>query len=361
MRGTRLELRSESLRHNLRCARQLAGGAAVFAMVKANGYGHGLLFAARAMADEADGFGVALMEEARALRAAGIRQPLMLLEGIFDADELREAVQLQCEPVIHSRWQIDLVRQCADARPLKMWLKLDSGMHRLGFTPEAVEMLLPELYALEGVQVAGLVNHFACADMTPDTLSEVQLSTLRDLATRHNLPFSAANSAALFRYPASLGARVRPGIILYGSSPFPDRSAASLGLAVTQRLTARIIAINEVDAGESVGYGSSWTAASHSRIAVVAIGYGDGYPRHAPSGTPVAVQNADGHWRRAPLAGRVSMDMITIDVSAIPAAVGDVVELWGDQVSVDEVAQHCDTISYELFCRLSARPERIEC
>ena len=361
MRGTRLELRSESLRHNLRRARAHAGGAAVFAMIKANGYGHGLLFTARALAGEADGFGVALMEEARQLRAAGIHQPLMLLEGVFDVDELREAALLQCELVIHSHWQVALLQQCPEARPLTLWLKIDTGMHRLGLPPAALAAVLSDLQAMDGVHVAGLASHFACADMTPDALSETQLAGLEALAAHHHLPFTAANSAALLRYPASAGARVRPGIMLYGSSPFADRSATSLNLAVTQRLTARIIALNEVPVGHTVGYGASWTASRPSRIAVVAIGYGDGYPRHAPAGTPVAVQHADGQWRRAPLAGRVSMDMITVDVTDVPAAVGDVVELWGDQVSVDEVAQRCGTISYELFCRLTARPERVEC
>jgi alanine racemase len=361
MRGTRLELRSEALRHNARRARDLCGDAELYAMIKADGYGHGLIFAARAMAPVVDGFGVALMEEARQLRAAGIDAPLMLLEGVFDAEELQHAARLGCQVVIHSLWQLDLLQCCTDARPLTIWLKLDTGMHRLGLPEQTLADVLHSLQALTGVQVAGVMSHFSCADMTPDPFSDSQLARLRQQASRHGLPFSAANSAALFRYPASVGGRVRPGIMLYGSSPFSDRSASDLGLAVTQRLSARIIALNAVPAGDTVGYGASWCAPQDSLIAVVAIGYGDGYPRHAPSGTPVAVQNADGHWRRAPLAGRVSMDMITVDVTGLSVQVGDSVELWGDQVSVDEVARHCGTISYELFCRLTARPLRIEC
>lgn len=360
MRGTRLELRSESLRINARRARALSAGAELFAMIKADGYGHGLRFAAESLRDELDGFGVALLDEALQLRSYGIDAPLLLLEGVFDAAELVEAARAGCELIIHSEWQLVLLERASLPAPVRVWLKLDTGMHRLGLPLADVDTLVMRLRACPQVSLAGMMSHFACADMAQDFLSALQLQRVRDIAARHGVPFSAANSAAIFRYPESAGSRVRPGIMLYGSSPFADRTAAELGLAVTHRLSARIIAINDVPAGDSVGYGSSWQAAQDSRIAVVAVGYGDGYPRHAPSATPVAVQNADNHWRRAALAGRVSMDMITIDVTHLPLTrIGDCVELWGDQVSVDEVAQHCGTISYELFCRMTGRPERI--
>lgn len=360
MRGTRLELRSESLRINARRARALCAGAELFAMVKADAYGHGLRFTAEALRDEVDGFGVALLDEALQLRGHGIDAPLLLLEGVFDADELVEAARAGCELIIHSDWQLALLENASLPAPVRVWLKLDTGMHRLGLPVSEVDALAARLRACAQASLAGMVSHFACADMPQDSLSALQLQRVRDAAARHGVPFSAANSAAIFRYPDSAGSRVRPGIMLYGSSPFADRTAADLGLAVTQRLSARIIAINDVPAGDSVGYGSSWQATQDSRIAVVAIGYGDGYPRHAPSATPVAVMNADNNWRRAALAGRVSMDMITIDVTDLPLTrIGDSVELWGDQVSVDEVAQRCGTISYELFCRMTGRPERI--
>jgi alanine racemase len=360
MRGTRLELRSESLRINARRARALSGGAELFAMVKADGYGHGLRFAAESMQDDVDGFGVALLDEALLLRGYGIDAPLLLLEGVFDAAELVEAAHVGCELIVHSEWQVALFEETSLPAPVRVWLKLDTGMHRLGVPLADVDDLVTRLRACRQVSLAGMVSHFACADMPQDSLSVLQLQRVRDVADRHGVPFSAANSAAIFRHPDSAGLRVRPGIMLYGSSPFADRTAADLGLAVTQQLSARIIAINDVPAGDSVGYGSSWQAVRDSRIAVVAIGYGDGYPRHAPSATPVAVMNADNNWRRAALAGRVSMDMMTIDVTHLPLTrIGDTVELWGDQVSVDEVAQHCGTISYELFCRMTGRPERI--
>jgi alanine racemase len=362
MRGTRLELRSESLRHNARRARQLAGSAQLFAMVKADGYGHGLAFVARALEQDVDGFGVALAEEAAMLREEGISRPLLLLEGPFDADELAQAAVAQCELVIHSEWQVALLEATVLPSSVRVWLKLDTGMHRLGVSLEQADAIIARLRACDQVVLVGLVTHFACADMAVDPIGPVQLQRLQQLAGRHALPFSAANSAALFRYPDSVGSRVRPGIMLYGSSPFADRSAKALGLTVTQRLTARVIAVNAVPEGDRVGYGGHWCAERDSAVAVVAIGYGDGYPRHAPSGTPVAIASADNHWRRAPLVGRVSMDMITVDITDLPVVrVGDEVELWGDHIDIDEVARHCGTISYELFCRLTTRPLRVWC
>ena len=360
MRGTRLELRSESLIHNARVACQMSDGAAVFAMVKANGYGHGLVFAAQSLMADVDGFGVALLEEAQELRDAGITAPIMLLEGVFDADELIIAARLGCELVVHSEWQLELLETISLPVPIAVWLKLNTGMHRLGLPLAGLDGVVTRLLRSGAASLVGMMGHFACADMSNDSMSDGQLEKLRDAAMRHAVPYSAANSAAIFRYPHSAGARVRPGIMLYGSSPFADRSAASLGLQVTQRLSARIIAINHVPAGEAVGYGGDWRARRDSRVAVVAIGYGDGYPRHAPSGTPVAVKSVAGVWHRAALSGRVSMDMIPIDVTDFPLVnVADEVELWGDHVSVDEVAKCCGTISYELFCRLTGRPERV--
>lgn len=348
-----MELRPAALAANADRAREFSRGAAVYAMVKADGYGHGIGLVGRALEDHVDGFGVALLEEAVALRQRAIDRPLMLLEGFFDVEELREAAYLDLEVVIHSEWQVALLE--AHPRALRVWLKVNTGMHRLGVPPEQVDGLLARLMNLAGVEVLGLMSHFACADQQQDPLSDRQIGTLRELAAAHVLPFSAANSAALQRYPETHGAVVRPGIMLYGSSPFPWKSAAELELAVSHRFTARIIAINDVAAGGSVGYGATWRAQRPTRAAVVAVGYGDGYPRHAPSGTPVAVNGM-----RATLVGRVSMDMITVDVTDLPeAAVGDEVELWGDVVSVDEVADACGTIAYELFCQVTERPERV--
>lgn len=352
-RGTRVELRPRALAANADRAREFSRGAAVYAMVKADGYGHGIGLAARAMEDHVDGFGVAVLEEALALRQRAIDTPLMLLEGFFDETELREAAYLNLEVVIHSEWQVALLEH--SPRALRVWLKVNTGMHRLGVPPEQVDPLLSRLIAVAGVQVLGLMTHFACADQKDDPLTDDQIGELRELAEAHGLPYSAANSAALHRYPGTHGAVVRPGIMLYGSSPFPWKSAAELGLSVSHRFSARVIALNDVAKGASVGYGATWQAQRPTRVAVVSVGYGDGYPRHAPTGTPVAVNG-----RRAALVGRVSMDMITVDVTDLPeVAVGDEVELWGDVVDVDEVAAACGTIAYELFCQLTGRPERI--
>lgn len=355
MRGTRLCLRPQALRANLARARELAQGMPVVAMVKANGYGHGLVLAARAFA-VADRLGVAVMDEARQLRDAGIGTPILVAEGCFDADEVREARALKdVAVVVHSVWQAEQL--LATQVPLEVWLKLDSGMHRLGMPADVLRDQYRRLSAA-GVPVTTVMTHLACADKPEDHLSAHQLDACRALAQELGLRASMANSAALIRHADSRAGAVRPGILLYGSSPFADQSAAALGLQVTQTLTARLIAINPVATGESVGYGSRWQAMRPSRIGVVAVGYGDGYPRHAPNGTPVAVTTPAGVMR-APLAGCVSMDMITIDLTDMPQAqVGDPVELWGDHVGIDEVARAAGTISYELFCQVTDRPER---
>jgi alanine racemase len=352
-RGTRLELRPHALAANARRVRAFAGDARVYAMVKSNAYGHGLALASEALAPAVDGLGVAVLHEAAELRTRGYQGAIMVLEGIFDHTELAEAAGLDLEVVIHAEWQLALLEN--RPRPLRVWLKVNTGMHRLGVPAEQAPALLQRLDALDAVRVEGVMTHFACADQDDDTMTTHQAGMLTSLADTQDRRFSAANSAAVIRYPDSHGELVRPGIMVYGSSPFPGRSAAQLGLAVTQRFAASVIAINDVPAGGDVGYGATWRAPRDSRIGVVAAGYGDGYPRHAPSGTPVAVNG-----RRTELAGRVSMDMITVDLTDLPdTGVGDEVELWGDTVAVDEVAAASGTISYELFCQITERVERV--
>lgn len=352
MRGTTLELRPQALAHNARRARQLADGARVFAMVKANGYGHGLGLAARAMANSVDGLGVAVMEEAQALRHLGLAHPLLVAEGFFDAEELTLAARLHAEVVVHAPWQVELLER--RPAPVGVWIKVNTGMNRLGMAPDLARAQAARLRAVKGVRLLGVMTHFACADQSEDPLTADQLQAARTLAEELRLPLSAANSAALIRYPEARAQRVRPGIMLYGSSPFDWQSAADLDLRPTQRFSARLIAINPIQPGDSVGYGATWTADAPGRVGVVSVGYGDGYPRHAPNGTPAAV---NGH--RTRLVGRVSMDMLTVDLNGLDARVGDEVELWGDTVSVDDVAAACGTISYELFCQITARPVRV--
>lgn len=351
-RGTRLDIRRDALRHNARRARALAGAADVFAMVKANGYGHGLATTVEALAAEVDGFGVAVVEEAVALRELAPAAPVMVLEGCFDVDDWQAAMRAGAEVVVHSAAQVATLERAALAARPDVWLKVDTGMHRVGVAPDECAALLARLAPL--CHVRGLMTHFATADQQDDPFTRSRLAVLQSLAERFRLPWSAANSAALCRYPEARGQRVRPGIMLYGASPLEGRRARELDLAVTQVFSAPLIAINEVPAGEAVGYGGAWTAPRPSRIGVVAVGYGDGYPRRAANGAPVAVGG-----RRTVTVGRVSMDMITVDLTDLPeVAVGERVELWGDTVSVDEVARFCGTISYELFCQVTARPER---
>lgn len=354
-RGTQLEIRPHALRQNAELARRLAPQSAVFAMVKANAYGHGLALAADAMAPVVDGFGVAFVEEAQELLAIQPTANVMVLEGCFDAEEWQLASELDLTVALRSPEQLAQLQQVVLNKPVKVWLKVDTGMHRLGFAVAQAPAVCGSLQQMPQVALQGLMSHLACADEYEHPLTLQQLVQMQRLAEELQLPYSIANSAALMRYPEFHNALVRPGIMLYGASPVAEKSAEALGIAVTQQLTAPIIAFTEVPKGESVGYGASWVAQRDTRIAVVALGYGDGYPRHAPSYTPVAINGV-----RTTLAGRVSMDMLTVDVTEMPTVeVGHKVEFWGDTVSATEVAEACGTISYELFCQVTARPRRV--
>jgi alanine racemase len=264
------------------------------------------------------------------------------------------AAHLGLDLVLQGVEQVEALLAASLSRPLNIWLKLDSGMHRLGLAPETVRQLFPRLRAAPQVAELNLLSHFACADERGHSLTEVQLECFLDLLDLDFDQRSLANSAALLMIPASHMDWIRPGIMLYGATPFADLSAAELGLQPAMSLSAQLIAVREVAVGESVGYGAGWVAERASRIGTVSCGYADGYPRHAPSGTPVLIRG-----QRVPLAGRVSMDMLTVDLSDLPeAAVGDTVELWGAHLPVDEVAQAAGTIGYELLTKVTARVPR---
>jgi len=323
----------------------------VLAVIKANAYGHGLLTVAEAL-EAADGFAVARIEEALALRESGSRARIVLLEGFRDAEELAAAARHGFEPFIHQDWQVTLLESFRGPQTLQVWLKIDTGMHRLGFAPGESRSVAARLAACHCVaRPVGFATHLADAEHTGGEGTRAQLAGFA--AATAGLPGerSIANSAALIAWPEARGDWVRPGIMLYGISPFPGRSAESLGLLPAMSFETRIIALKDVAAGERVGYGGTWTASRASRIAVAAVGYGDGYPRSAANGTPVSVSGA-----AAAIAGRPSMDMLTIDVTGLPqAAVGDRVELWGREVPVERVAAACGTIAYELTCRVGRR------
>jgi alanine racemase len=357
MRDARLGINVSALHHNLGRVREAAPYARVMAMVKADAYGHGARLVAEALA-EADGFGVAFLEEALALRAAGIRQPITLLEGVFSDAEMFEAVRHGLTVVIHQESQVGYLERCRLSGPVNLWLKLDSGMHRLGFTPESAVIAYRRLRAARITGELGLMTHFACADELESPMTDRQLTRFRAVQQvlqggGEPVPDSLCNSAGILAWPAAHGSWVRPGIMLYGSSPFAGQSAESLGLRPVMTLTSKLIAVRELKRGEPVGYGATWTSERDTRIGVVSIGYGDGYPRHAPSGTPVLVEG-----RRVPLVGRVSMDMITVDLGDLPAQPGATCVLWGEGLPADEVAAHAGTLSYELFCKVTTRVRR---
>jgi alanine racemase len=334
-----------------RHARALAVGTRAVAVVKANGYGHGAAGVAGALAGEADAFAVACLEEATALRDAGIQGPVLLLEGVFERAELTEVDRLGLWMVVHDERQLRWLEDYRPRRPFNVWLKLDTGMHRLGLAPGGFAAALGRLRALSTVDCRVAMTHFACADELDNPATARQLQRLVDLAAPERLALSMANSAAVMAWPGAHGDWIRPGIMLYGMSPLDRPHPGDRGLRPAMTLRSSLIAIHELNAGDRVGYGGRYRCDGPTRIGVVAIGYADGYPRHAPDGTPVAVNG-----KRTGIAGRVSMDMVTVDLGPVPgAAVGDPVELWGAKVSANEVAEACGTIAYELFARVTAR------
>jgi len=348
MRPIRARISAGAMAHNLRVARDHAGGARVLAVVKANAYGHGLSRARRAFA-AADGFAVLTLEEAANLRLMGVEQPILLLEGVFGADEIAACAELDLWPVLHHADQLDWLARTPPARPLQVFVKFDSGMHRLGFPLARHAEVVARIRALTGVAGVTLMTHFAQADEAAGV--DWQLRPFLAALEAHALPWSSANSAALLRYPAARGAWVRPGIMLYGASPFADRPAAEFGLRPAMRLMSELIGVQTLAPGEGVGYGQLFHADRAMRVGIVACGYADGYPRHAPTGTPVAVGG-----RLTRTLGRVSMDMLCVDLSGCPEAnVGAPVELWGETVPVDAVAAAAGTTGYELLCALAAR------
>lgn len=343
-----------AIRHNYALAKRCAPGREAFAVVKANAYGHGVAEVVAALADLADGYAVASLEEALAVRAVNAGARLLLLQGCFEADEYLLVARHGLDIVIQNTRQLRLLLAAGLERPLDVWLKLDSGMHRLGFDAGQLREAFAALQGAPQVASLNLISHFACADLRGHPLTEEQVACFLGLL---DLPFarrSLANSAGVLTIPAAHMDWLRPGIMLYGATPFAELSAQELGLRAAMTLTGQLIAVREVAEGESIGYGASWVAERPSRIGTVSCGYADGYPRHAPAGTPVLVGG-----QRVPLAGRVSMDMLTVDLTdAAGAQLGDAVELWGADLPVDEVAVACGTIGYELLAKVTARVPR---
>lgn len=352
-RPIRARISPAAILHNYREAKRRAPGAKAWAVIKANAYGHGQWRAVEALRGEADGFAMLETENAVALREAGITQPIVLLEGIFSARDARAVVEHGLTTVIHCPEQLDLLLATAPAdAPLSICLKLNTGMNRLGFTARNLAAARARLAGLARADVM-LMTHFAEADGARGV--DWQLARFNELAGDWSGKRCLANSAAILRHPQTHADWVRPGIMLYGSSPFAETSAAEFGLQPAMTLSSALIGVQDIAAGERVGYGGTFTAPRAMRIGVVACGYADGYPRHAPSGTPIMVMG-----QRTQIVGRVSMDMLACDITDIPeAGIGAPVTLWGrgiaGEVTADEVAAAAGTISYELFCALAAR------
>jgi alanine racemase len=344
MRPARALIDLSALRHNYHLARRRHGGRAL-AVVKANAYGHGALRCARALHDEADGFAVAFLGEALELRAGGIDAPILLLEGVFDVAELAEVARHRLWMVVHHEEQLRMLERTPLAGPVDVWLKVNSGMNRAGFVGDAVAPAWQRLQASGKVGRIVLMTHFARAD-EPERETTLEQLQRFDAATA-GLPGerSVANSAAILGWPQARRDWARPGILLYGADPMP---AEGNGLRAVMTLESAVMAVREIAPGEPLGYGGRFVADRTTRVGLVAMGYADGYPRTVPDGTPVAVEG-----RASRIIGRVSMDMLTIDLTELPdAGLGSQVELWGDQVPVNRIAQAAGTIAYELLCNV---------
>lgn len=355
MRDAHLTINPAALLHNVAQVKHHAPHARVMGMVKANAYGHGALLVSQILQHEVDALGVAFLAEGLALRQAGITCPIAVLQGVFNATELELAFEHDFYLVVHQQAQIELLAQYTGTKQTLIWLKVDSGMHRLGFMPNDVLLAYQTLNQLHCVQEIILTSHFACADDLASPQTPQQLAVLDTLATQlPPLGRSFANSAAILAWPQSHHQWVRAGIMLYGSSPFANKNAAELNLQPVMTLQTQIIALRTITMGENVGYGGTWQATRPTRLGVIAVGYGDGYPRHILANTPVLVNG-----QTTVIVGRVSMDMITIDLTNIEAQLGDSVTLWGDGLPADTIAPYANSISYELFCQVTPRVRRL--
>ncbi len=353
MKAATAHINLEALAHNLACIKQQAPDSKIMAVVKANGYGHGLRHIAK-NAKGADAFGVARIEEALQLRASGVVKPILLLEGFYSPNDLPVLVTNNIQTVVHCYEQLDALEQVELEGPVVVWLKVDSGMHRLGVREEQYQEFVERLHRCDNVaKPLRYMSHFGCADELENPMTKQQIELFLSLTEGCNGERSMAASAGLLEWQPSQLDWVRPGIIMYGVSPFGDKTAAEMGFKPVMTLKSHLIAVRDVKQGESVGYGATWTSERDTKVGVIAIGYGDGYPRTAPNGTPVLVNG-----RKVPIAGRVSMDMLTVDLG--PDAldrVGDEAILWGEDLPSEEVADHIGTIAYELVTKLTSRVE----
>ena len=346
----------DAVGHNLSKVRDIAPNAKIMAVIKANGYGHGLLHIAAAL-QQVDAFAVARVDEGIRLRKAGFNNRIAVLEGFTGVEELDELLHYQLDTVVHSSTQLDILEAGKEQGQISVWLKLDTGMNRLGFKAKEFSSAYQRLSQCALVQQPiSLMTHFASADDVNDDQTLKQINLFNETVAGFSCERSLANSAGILGWESSLSDWVRPGVMLYGISPFPDSTGNQLGLKPVMALHSRLIAVKQIGTGDTVGYSGSWICQKPTTLGVAAIGYGDGYPRHAKAGTPVLVNG-----RRVPLIGRVSMDMITVDLENQPdAKPGDLVTLWGEGLPVEEIARWADTIPYTLVCGVTQRVQLVE-
>ncbi len=347
-----IELNMCALQHNVAKVREYAPQAQLMAVIKANAYGHGLIGIAHALQGSVDAFAVARLDEAIRLRQAEVTGTILVLQGITQLDELLVLQQYQLDVVVHTEQQVELLEATDLPKKINIWLKIDTGMNRLGIRPEQIASILMRLQQCQAVADSiKFMTHFANADDQQDAMTSQQLQLFNTITQDFAAEKSSANSAAIIAWPASHQQWIRPGLMLYGASPILGKSAAELGLLPVMSLYAGLIAIKTLKKGDSVGYGGHWTAAKDTLLGVIAIGYGDGYPRHIRQSAPVLIGA-----QRVPIIGRVSMDMLTVDLSACPdATVGEQVTLWGSGLPVEEIADYADTIPYTLLCGITQR------
>ena len=351
-RLTNVSIDTSALRHNVSRVRQCAVRQKVMAMVKANAYGCGMPVVVNALQGYVDGFGVACFEEGVSLRTVDTEHPCLLLEGVFSQDELPLLIAHHLDCVVHHRLQLDWILQTPLSTPIKVWIKVDTGMHRLGFPPQDVSEVLSLLRACAWVDDdIGLMTHLAQADEPHHGVNEQQIRCFNELSRSWPMPKSIANSAAILALPDAHADVVRPGIMLYGVSPFTNQIGTDCGLLPVMHFSSFVMAIHHYPPNSPIGYHGVWRSDKPSIIAVVAAGYGDGYPRHVSADTPTFVKGY-----RAPVVGRISMDMLTIDITDCPEVRdGDKVELWGQHIPVETIAEGAGTIAYELMCQVTAR------
>lgn len=352
-RPTFLTIDLDALKHNLKRVRESAPGRQVMAMVKANAYGHGLVRAAKALSD-ADALGVACLEEGMALREAGITQPIVLMEGLFNPDEVDIAAKHDFILVVHHLPHVEMLEKTTNPHVFPIWLKINTGMHRLGVSADQLDVIYQRLSLLKNIKKPiGLMTHFAEADMIQSEATSTQINLFNKLITHFTGPRSLSNSAGILAWPQAHGDWVRPGLILYGASPFQDKTGVDHGLRPVMTLSSQLIAVISVKQGGMVGYGGTWAAPKDMHIGIVGVGYGDGYPQSAKNETPVLVNGEE-----CKLVGRVSMDMLAVEVSHLShAKVGDAVTLWGVGLPVERIARNSNTSAYEILTRMTPRPK----